>query len=162
MKRRQSIRLPFYDYSWPGEYFITIITHRRRAYFGLPDETNNEVLALRSMVEEIWEALFSGVEEVLAINKVLMPNHFHCLIQLTKDNGKTIDHYNIKERRRMTIPMLVGKVKMQSSKAINDHFESLGKGRPFKWQRNYFERVVRNDRESVNVYNYIENNPVQW
>jgi putative transposase len=31
---RQSIRLPDYDYSQPGAYFITIVTHGRERLFG--------------------------------------------------------------------------------------------------------------------------------
>ncbi len=47
-------------------------------------------------------------------------------------------------------------------KSINDYYESKGGGRPFKWQRNYFERVVRNERELENIYNYIRANPANW
>jgi len=30
------------------------------------------------------------------------------------------------------------------------------------WQRNYWERVVRNERELVAIQEYIANNPAQW
>lgn len=32
--RIESIRLPGYDYSQPGAYFITIVTHNRQCLFG--------------------------------------------------------------------------------------------------------------------------------
>ena len=32
--RIESIRLPGYDYSQPGGYFITIVTHNRQCLFG--------------------------------------------------------------------------------------------------------------------------------
>jgi putative transposase len=31
---RRSIRLPGYDYTQPGAYFITIVTHQRMPLFG--------------------------------------------------------------------------------------------------------------------------------
>ena len=31
---RRSIRLKIYDYSQPGAYFITIVTHNRQCLFG--------------------------------------------------------------------------------------------------------------------------------
>ena len=30
------------------------------------------------------------------------------------------------------------------------------------WQRNYFERVIRNDRELNQIRQYIRDNPVNW
>ncbi len=30
------------------------------------------------------------------------------------------------------------------------------------WQRNYYERVIRNDRELAAVQTYIEENPARW
>lgn len=39
---RRSIRLPGYDYTKPGAYFITIITHNRQCLFG--DIVNGEMV----------------------------------------------------------------------------------------------------------------------
>ena len=30
------------------------------------------------------------------------------------------------------------------------------------WQRNYYERVIRNEGELSNICQYIENNPKEW
>jgi len=30
------------------------------------------------------------------------------------------------------------------------------------WQRNYYERIIRNEREMDNTWCYIEANPSQW
>lgn len=30
------------------------------------------------------------------------------------------------------------------------------------WQRNYWERIIRNERELRTVREYIENNPAKW
>ena len=30
------------------------------------------------------------------------------------------------------------------------------------WQRNYYEHIIRNEKELYRIYNYIENNPVNW
>ena len=43
---RRSIRLPAYDYSQPGAYFVTICTHKKECVF---DDDR-----LRSIVEEVW------------------------------------------------------------------------------------------------------------
>ncbi|BCR04283.1 hypothetical protein DESUT3_13520 [Desulfuromonas versatilis] len=30
------------------------------------------------------------------------------------------------------------------------------------WQRNYYERIIRDDRELAAIREYIANNPAQW
>ncbi len=30
------------------------------------------------------------------------------------------------------------------------------------WQRNYYEHIIRNERELVAIRAYIQNNPMQW
>ena len=30
------------------------------------------------------------------------------------------------------------------------------------WQRNYYERIIRNEIELMNVRQYIKNNPLNW
>ncbi|QSE96259.1 transposase [Fulvivirga lutea] len=161
MKQRKSIRLPFYDYSWPGQYFITIVTKFREEHFGLPHRSTTQEEALRDIVENTWQEIFDA--NCQSLSHVLMPNHFHGVIEITnQENDQPIDHLDIKQRRRMKLSKLIGKFKMTSSKTINDYFEQQEGTRPFKWQPNYFERVVRNDRELDNIIRYIEDNPLKW
>ena len=30
------------------------------------------------------------------------------------------------------------------------------------WQRNYYERIIRNEQELMNISEYIRNNPLRW
>ena len=30
------------------------------------------------------------------------------------------------------------------------------------WQRNYYERIIRNEGEAARIREYIENNPITW
>jgi transposase-like protein len=30
------------------------------------------------------------------------------------------------------------------------------------WQRNYYERIIRNDRELESIWKYIDANPTNW
>lgn len=30
------------------------------------------------------------------------------------------------------------------------------------WQRNYYEHIIRNEKEYWKIYEYIENNPMKW
>ena len=65
IKNRQSIRLPNYDYSKPGYYFVTICTKNKVNYFG---EINNKrvvLLDIGKIVKKCWQEIsdhFSNVE----------------------------------------------------------------------------------------------------
>jgi len=160
MRRKNSLRLPFYDYSQPGQYFITIVTQNRKNYFGLPEKASNQEVIFREIVEAIWTDLFD--ESTLSINHVLMPNHFHGIIEINEETPGDIDHLDIKQRRKMKLSLMMGKFKMQASKEINNWYQKQGAERTFKWQRNYYDRVIRNERELYNIYEYIESNPMVW
>ena len=30
------------------------------------------------------------------------------------------------------------------------------------WQRNYYEHIIRNEKEYLHILEYIENNPINW
>ena len=32
----------------------------------------------------------------------------------------------------------------------------------FKWQRNYYEHIIRNERELQKIHEYIIHNPLKW
>ncbi len=49
--------------------------------------------------------------------------------------------------------------KYQTTKRINELRGTPGA--PF-WQRNYYERVIRDENELGHIRQYIENNPLNW
>ena len=53
----------------------------------------------------------------------------------------------------------MGSFKSAASKRINTLRNTPGV--PI-WQRNYFERVIRDDRELENIRQYIGDNPAKW
>src|SRR5512133_3965163 len=85
---RHSIRLPNYDYTQPGGYFITIVTYHRDLLFG---EVVNEQMMLNDfgkIAEECWRAIPEHFPNVELGAYVMMPNHIHGIIVI-KDNITT-------------------------------------------------------------------------
>ena len=66
---RRSIRLPGYDYTQPGAYFITLCTHGGECLFDDP--------VLRRVVEKAWVELPRHFSRLSLDDWVVMPNHFH-------------------------------------------------------------------------------------
>jgi REP element-mobilizing transposase RayT len=64
-----------------------------------------------------------------------------------------------KLRRKMLIPMIMGKFQMQTSKQINIINNTHGNK---NWQHNYNDHVIRNSNEHQRIKQYIKNNPLNW
>ncbi len=82
--KRESIRLKNYDYSSKGLYFITISLKDKLCFFG--EIKNNEMTLFKSgkMIEEYWFELENKFKNIKLHNFVVMPNHFHWIIEIVK------------------------------------------------------------------------------
>jgi putative transposase len=59
----------------------------------------------------------------------------------------------------MILPKVIGFFKMNTAKEIN-----LMRNMPGVpvWQRNYYERIIRDENEFAGIREYIRHNPHQW
>jgi REP element-mobilizing transposase RayT len=87
-----------------------------------------------------------------------MPNHFHgvLIIHDFSRGGSRSAPTPIKHK---SLGRLIGAFKTVSTKHINLLRNTEGQ---VVWQRNYYERIIRNDREIDNITSYIESNPSSW
>jgi putative transposase len=83
---RRSMRLRRYDYSAPGAYFVTLCVQGRRCVFG--DVVDGAMICngLGAVVANAWNALPEHYPQVILDAFVVMPNHVHCVIVLTRGN----------------------------------------------------------------------------
>ena len=82
--RRRSIRLPGYDYTSHGAYFITIVTQGRACLFG---DVVGGVMHLSNagrMVQAVWDELPARYDGVQTDAFVVMPNHVHGIIVIAE------------------------------------------------------------------------------
>ena len=160
---RRSIRLPEYDYSQEGAYYITICTRDRKCLFG---EIRNGRIALSEcgrIVDDWWQCITERYSGVVLDEYVIMPNHMHGIIIINgdADNGVGAIHelpLRIK-RRGMILSKIIGYFKMNSARQINQIHNTPGCP---VWQRNYWEHVIRNEKSLHKIREYIHNNPWNW
>ncbi len=79
---RRSIRLKGYDYSQPGFYFITICVQKRKKLFGKIVEGKMILNDPGQMIEKWYFELENKFPEIQCHAMVVMPDHFHCIIQI--------------------------------------------------------------------------------
>lgn len=61
--------------------------------------------------------------------------------------------------KRPTLGQVVAFYKYQSTEQVNAVMDSP---RTQLWQRNYYDHILRNDREYARIYAYIASNPIHW
>lgn len=76
----------------------------------------------------------------------------------TKPTEAQIIEYR-KLRRRMIIPKIIGKLKMQTSKDINLLRGTEGQR---NWHKDYHDHVIRDIHAYHRIYSYIKTNPERW
>ena len=88
---------------------------------------------------------------------IIMPNHLHGILIITDDGRGGSRTAPAKPHK--PLGRLIGAFKTISTKSINQIRHTPGQK---IWQRNYFERIIRNDKELFNIQKYIINNPQKW
>ena len=162
---RRSIRLKGYDYASPGAYYVTVVTRDRICWFDLP--------SCRGIVEKEWDSLPRRFPTLRLDAFVVMPNHVHFIVWLGEAHtGASVEtQFNCAPRVRVSpigqrvkvdkMHPTLGRVVRVFKAAITRRMRLSG-GTGFAWQRNYYERVVRNERELNAIRQYIRDNPVNW
>ena len=84
-RRRKSIRLPGFDYSQPGAYFITVCTRNRACILGDVTEGKLRLSAAGRLAQAVWEELPQHYPHVQLDAWTVMPNHVHGIVIL--DSG---------------------------------------------------------------------------
>jgi putative transposase len=106
------------------------------------------------IIEKCWLKLKSRYDYIDLDNFVVMPNHFHGIIIL--DSVGTGRDLSLQPKRK-SLSELMGVFKTTSSKQI--HIAGL---KSFRWQRSFYDRIMRNEKELYKIRKYIEQNPLAW
>jgi putative transposase len=179
---RRSVRLKGYDYSQAGAYFVTIVAWQRECLFGEIVDGEMRLNRYGYIVRDAWFDLKKHYRHVELSAFVIMPNHVHGIIVLNDDGrggsflsgGTNLPDVSnagrdnlptnqtrpyVKPKPRHCLPEIVRAFKSFSARRIN-HLRKTD-GIPV-WQRNYYEHIIRSEREMDNITKYIETNPLRW
>jgi putative transposase len=150
-QHRQSIRLPKMDYSRTGLYFVTICAHGRACIFGEIENSEIQLTHAGRTVQSTWNDLPKHYPHAALDSFIVMPNHVHGVLELRElDPGSAPRH---------TLSEVVRAFKSFSARRINKR-----RGVPGApvWQRNYYERIIRDENELEAIRRYIADNPSGW
>jgi putative transposase len=166
---RRSIRLKDYDYSQAGAYFVTLCIKGKGCLLG---EIVNRAMVLNDagkMIEKWWCKLSEKFEFIELDKYVIMPNHFHGIVNIVgADPGvcPVIKNKNINQGEHTGSP-LHRIVQLFKTMTTNEYIHGVKQYNwpPFSgklWQRNYYEHIIHNEDELNKIREYIVLNPATW
>lgn len=181
---RRTIRIPGYDYSTPGAYFLTLCVEGRRCL--LSEVTGDHVLLTKpgEIVAECWASLPERFPSVRLDTSVIMPNHFHATIFLVgvrfiaptaraahgyaNRAASSVSSHGHQDadgagaiNRAPTGLVTLGEV-VRAFKGVSARRIRVEADPGFAWQRNYFERVLRDEERLMRARRYVDENPARW
>jgi len=143
--QRKNLRLLDYDYSTNGAYFITICVENKRPLLwdpscSLPLLSENCIPLSDTgrIVDEAIRNIPKAYPYVFVEKYIVMPDHVHILmvVESEKTAGKSISHI---------ISQFKGYVTKRLKMSI--------------WQKSFYDRIIRDDKEFGEAWRYIDNNP---
>ncbi len=168
---RRSIRLSGFDYSSPGAYFVTLCAYDRERIFGAVAGGEVRLSDYGRVAREEWLRSATVRPEIELDAFVIMPNHIHGVVIITghrrddkRGSGKgrvCVGAQGLAPLHRppRSLGSFVAGFKMAVTKRVNT---ARGRAGARVGQRNYYERVVRDDGELALARWYIRENPARW
>ena len=159
--QRRSIRLPEYDYSSQGAYFVTLVTNQWRHLFGNIENADVTLSKLGKIVRKEWlrSAQIRKELEIQADEFVIMPNHMHGIVwikteYLVRPGVETKPEFKRKQKSLGTF--------IAGFKSSVTRIASMELSIENIWQRNYYEHVIRDEADWERIALYIQDNPRKW
>ena len=183
------MRLDGYDYSLAGAYFLTMVCWGREEILGTVADGEMQCNDFGMMAAGVWEEMPNHFPQVDLGDFVVMPNHVHGIIIIDDTVGARRDDMvgarddemvgarhaspqRMIQRATQRAPMrvakgaargslgaIVGAYKSAVAKRINEIRGTPGER---VWQRNYFDHIIRDEKEWERINDYIQANPARW
>lgn len=144
LRRRR--RLDGFPYSGPWTYFITFSTAYSRRVLARERDGALVLSPIGRLVDGGWRELVNHRPAVIPLDHVVMPDHFHGLLQVVGDDPGALYR---------AISCFKGEVTKRARRAGLQGVEPL-------WARSYYDHIVRNDRDLLRIQRYIADNPRRW
>ena len=125
------------------------------------------------VADECWRAVPDHFPYVELRAHVVMPNHVHGILSIQEIESpvgaKYFNHRGTIYRAPMenaeqfgkpvvgSIPTIIRTFKAAVTRRLGCEF-----GVSHIWQRNYYEYIIRDEKDLSRIYDYIESNPLTW
>ena len=122
------------------------------------------------MARDCWLATSQHFPRVVLDDFVVIPNHFHGILIFGNATQNTT-HVGARHASPLQTPRgappdslgaVIGSFKSAVTRRINAHRTERELPIVRVWQRNYYERIIREEKEFNDTRRYIIENPMNW
>ncbi len=168
--RIASVRLPGWDYTTAGAYFITICTHDRQHFLGEIQAGVMHRSAAGTIAEGMWYQIPQYFANCQLDAFIVMPNHIHGILGLTTLD-RASDHASQSPQQ-----LLKGGFAGPLNPMLSNHsvakilrwykgrckFEIAKINPAFAWQSRFYDHIIRHSADLARIQQYITTNPAHW
>lgn len=168
--RIESARLPGWDYSSPGAYFVTLCTKGMQYWFGDIVDRKMQLSRVGQIVADEWKKTEQIRPDVSLDTWAVMPNHLHGIVvinEMPSEHATRNEIPSVETTRRVvstretlkpnSLGSIIGQFKSASTKRIH-----MAGCTEFACQPRYYDHIIRNERSMNKIREYIADNVLQW
>jgi putative transposase len=161
IRQRKPNRMPRYDYSARGCYFVTIcIKNKETNSFGKIADGKIEFSLMGETASKCWLEIPNHFHYVRLDEFVIMPDHVHGIIVILPKAGNLNFHPNfndqIFDRSKMDLSKIIQTFKASVTRQINkDQTNEY-----FAWQKSFYDHIIHTQKELFQMRKYISENPI--
>ena len=159
-KNRKSNRLKDYDYSRNGYYFVTICVKDRQELFGTVENNQMILNDLGKIAERCWIDLPNHYMNCALDEFTIMPNHIHGIVVIDDEllTNHVVTGLKPVTTKNHSLSEVIRGFKTFSSRRINE----LNPALLFRWQRSFYDHIIRNEKSLEKIREYVVYNPLKW
>lgn len=79
---RRSVRVPAFDYSRLGQYFVTVYTFKKQHVFGSITHERVNLNPLGLIAQSSWAEIPNHFPSIDLAEFIVMPNHLHAILTI--------------------------------------------------------------------------------
>jgi len=163
IRQRKPNRMPRYDYSGRGCYFVTIcLKNMELNSFGKIADGNIEMSQMGKIAERCWLEIPNHFPDVRLDEFVIMPDHVHGIIVIFQKAGDpnmpSRFSDRVSDRSKMYLSKIIQAFKSSVTRKINQDQAS----EYFAWQKSFYDHIINHQKELDQTRRYIVDNPIQW
>ena len=166
LNSRKLNRLKNYDYSSNGLYFVTICTKNRVQYLSEIIDGNDDIVGNAALgvpivkfteYGEIVNKNIIKINEIYryisVLNYVIMPDYIHLILFVSDYEDDTVTGGTPRAAfPTKSVSQIINGLKSISTKQIGFSI----------WQKSFHDHIIRNREELRQIWQYIDNNPINW
>lgn len=163
---RKVNRFRKFNYSQASWYFVTICTKNKEMFFGAIVEGRMVLSHVGKIASKYLDEIPKHFPEIKIDDYILMPDHIHAIIVIqninnivgNNDRCSLQNNINCHHRNMELLPKIISQYKSSVSRNMRKEHNDF----QFGWQRSFYDRIIRNEKEYYAIRQYIRDNPVNW